>query len=480
MSQEDFSDRRPKEGTKEQRNSGPFIGRVINNLDADLMGTIRVQLIHEGTNGSSVPGEIVSARFMSAYWGTTSPEFNGTSDSFVDTQKAWGMWTPTPDIGTQVIVIYIEGSSRNAFWIGAYPDKYKNFTVPGNAATEYNNTDQSVRLPVGEFNLATNKNPQGTPTSILKPKHLLADVFTKQGIIKDDIRGITSSSARRDNPSKVFGISTPGPIDYSSPKKAIGDKDNSITTFISKLGGSTFVMDDGDPKYVRKTKANEGPPEYVTLASGAGDNTVLHNELVRIRTRTGHQILLHNSEDLIYIGNASGTSWIELTSNGKIDIYAEDSISIHTKNDLNIKADRDINLEAGRNFNVAAKKVHIESQEGSELLSNATTKITSSGILHINSGRHVETAGKIIMNDPKEQAIKATFLTTFSNPTEVDGKTESSIMLRVPTHEPYPHHENLNPADFVPAKTDITTQTAISPPGKWQLYTAPADTFKQG
>jgi hypothetical protein len=79
-----------------------------------------------------------------------------------------------------------------------------------------------------------------------------------------------------------------------------------------------------------------------------------YNEHTRLRTRTGHQILLHNSEDLIYIGNSKGTAWVELTSNGKIDIYAADSISIHTETDLNIKADRDINIEAGRNINMKA------------------------------------------------------------------------------------------------------------------------------
>ena len=72
---------------------------------------------------------------------------------------------------------------------------------------------------------------------------------------------------------------------------------------------------------------------------------------IRLRTRTGHQILMHNTEDLIYVGNAKGTAWIELSSNGKIDIYARDSISVHTENDLNFTADRDINFQAGREFN---------------------------------------------------------------------------------------------------------------------------------
>ena len=59
-----------------------------------------------------------------------------------------------------------------------------------------------------------------------------------------------------------------------------------------------------------------------TMEIGGAPNSPF-NELVRLRTRTGHQILMHNSEDLIYIGNAKGTTWIEMTANGKIDIFAK-------------------------------------------------------------------------------------------------------------------------------------------------------------
>jgi uncharacterized protein (DUF2345 family) len=147
-------------------------------------------------------------------------------------------------------------------------------------------------------------------------------------------------------------------------------------------------MDDGDPTLLRKTPASEGPPSYANVDNGEeGDPTLPHNELIRLRTRTGHQILLHNTEDLIYIANARGTAWIELTSNGKIDIYAADSVSIHTKNDLNITADRDINMSAGRKVNIlSGDKMHLDSGADMEVVSSADTKITTSGTTHINSG----------------------------------------------------------------------------------------------
>lgn len=92
----------------------------------------------------------------------------------------------------------------------------------------------------------------------------------------------------------------------------------------ARLGGPV-LLDDGDDKFVRKTKASQGPYQYVNAetldpdvyVSEEKQSNIPHNELFRIRTRTGHQILLHNSEDLVYIANANGTAWIEMTAYAK-------------------------------------------------------------------------------------------------------------------------------------------------------------------
>jgi len=479
-----------------KNNSGPFLARVVINHDPNYDGTIRVQILREGSTGGQTAGELVSAYYLSHYWSGTPKQFNGTANTFQDTQKSWGSWIPTPEIGSIVVVIYIEGNSGKAYWLGgvinSLDDRNKNFAVPDKAATSYNIEDNGKRLPVAEYNDGVTES--GPPdTEKLKPVDPIRDVFEIQGLLQDDIRGITSTSARRESPSNVFGFNTPGPLDYESPKRDTGTTDDTSLNFVHRLGGSSFVMDDGDKKFFRKTPTATvdpesgkitpgGPAEYISGPFDGGDNTIPHNELVRIRTRTGHQILLHNSEDLIYIGNAKGTTWIELTSGGKIDIFAEDSISIHTKNDLNIRADRDLNLEAGRNINIkSVKNTHIESTVNTEIYSKVDTLITSEKLSHINSGtEHRETAGKIYMNSLKNIAIKATELPTYVNPTEKVDTTIDSILLRIPSHEPWPLHENLNPEDFVPTKTDIKTGTAPQVPATWKSYTAPVDTFKQG
>jgi hypothetical protein len=346
---------------------GPYLARVIGHLDSTFMGILEVQLLKPvGSNTSET--KTFQARYMSPFYGVTSsdhligkPGDDPQSDNYNNTQKSYGMWMVPPDVGSLVIIILIDGAVDKAFWIGCVADEGMNFMVPGLAATQKvvedpdpDNAGRLGRVPVAEYNKAIKNTADPDITQGLKPRHPFTDVLSRQGLLFDDIRGITSSSARREVPSMVFGISTPGPVDKKGPKGKIGNLESKVDTFVSRLGGTTFVMDDGDNSFLRKTTASNGPPEYASIADNEtdGDVKIPHNELVRIRTRTGHQILFHNSEDLIYITNARGTSWIELTSDGKIDIFAQDSISVRTKSDLNFYADRDINIEAKRNLNI--------------------------------------------------------------------------------------------------------------------------------
>jgi hypothetical protein len=340
---------------------GPFLARIISHLDPTYMGTLEVQLLREVGNDPGREGQIHQVKYMSPFYGATSIDYTGKDpDDYNNTQKSYGMWMIPPDVGCTVIVMFIDGDPKKGYWIGCVQDPNMNFMVPGYAATKFavddsKETDKE-RVPVAEFN-RSNKDVVKDVTKYEKPATPMEKIFDNQGLLEDDIRGITTSSARREVPSAVFGISTPGPIDKQPGAKQgnFGKFEHKVVGgFVSRLGGSSFVMDDGDDKFIRKKKAHEGPMEYSAVEQGEteGEVTIPHNELIRLRTRTGHQILLHNSEDLIYIGNARGTSWVQLSSDGKIDVFAEDSISFHTKQDFNFKADRDINLEAGRNLNI--------------------------------------------------------------------------------------------------------------------------------
>lgn len=481
---------------------GIYLAVVTNVLDQNYMGVLQVKLLYAGSGNGDYSGQHLSVKYMSPFYGTTGRKNIKDINDYDNTQKSYGMWMVSPDIGTTVVVLFMQGSPRFGYWIGCVPEESMNFMIPGLAATKYAIDPTSERVPVAEYNakITNPNNSVADATQILKPQHPLADRLTAQGLIKDDIRGITTSSARRESPCMVFGISTPGPRDVQGPKALVGPIDDQATALVSRLGGSTFVMDDGDDKFLRESLAGEGPPKYASIENGenTGLGQVPHNELIRLRTRTGHQILLHNSEDLIYIGNAKGTTWIELTSNGKIDIYAKDSISVHTDSDLNFSAKRDVNLEAGRNVNIRAAgtepepvgapgaekqtgRIQLQSAANINLLSAADTKITSAGTSHINSKvNHLETAGgKIHMNSGSAPAGIVEALKLFQLPDELGTLSITSIMLRVPTHEPWPHHENLDPTSVTGEKTDVLAGTDIPVPEYHNKYSTVTDTFEK-
>jgi hypothetical protein len=528
--------------------TGPFLATVVSHQDGKYAGRLKVLIERPGSGNKNLKGQTVTVDYMSPFMGMTSFDFTTETNDYDNSQKSYGFWMVPPDIGTTVLVIFLANNPARGFWIGCVPkeDSFMNFMTPGLAATKFAFLDDAtlsatadsqgrdLRVPVAEYNkkVSENSGPQD-PTTFKKSVHPLALYLDSQGLLLDDVRGITNSSARREVPSSVFGISTPGPIDRDGKTGFTGTSDAGVPNApVSRLGGSTFVMDDGHNKYLRKTSPSSGPPDYASVEDGEtdGDPTRPHNELIRLRTRTGAQILFHTSEDLIYITNSRGTSWIEMTSDGKIDVYAQDSISVHTDNDMNFFAGRDINLEAVRNINIKAsgnhqlevvgnktiivtgnrtisvKGTHNETIIGATNLSiqgdynqllngalgitvakdtniNVTggtavtsgkdfnvkttggNNLTAGGATNIKSGgQHVETASQIHMNGPgattAAEATKTTkaklpvALAVYPNPTETEGTTLNSIMLRVPTTEPYPHHENLNPELFKRDKTD--------------------------
>lgn len=482
---------------------GPYLAKVVNHLDPTYMGSLEVTLLKATPGLSSTQSSNVIVRYCSPFWGNTSVAFEGNNSSdFNDVQKSYGFWMVPPDIGTTVMVIFIDGDINQGFWVGCVPDMFQNQMTPGIAASQYSAVgpgDEAYYgtrlLPVAEYHKSSRGLEVPKPDTFTKPIHPFADRLLEQGLLLDTIRGVTSSSARREVPSAVFGISTPGPLDtkVNAPRKIVGFKESGqVRIPVSRLGGTTFVMDDGD---------KDG-----------------QNELVRIRTRTGHQILLHNSSDLIYIGNSKGTAWIELTSNGKLDIFAQDSVSIHTEADFNLRADRDFNIEAGRNINMKAGgglemncedrfylicdgngKIQISGDShwgaGGELrwqsggkssyTAGADFNITANGAwrtsgdtTHITSNEHRETAGRIEMNGAQaetSQAVAALVpekLVTFTLPNRSGSAgwsngnfyrstSISSIMQRVPSHEPWDQHENINPAQFSASNTDVQVNQPV-------------------
>ena len=337
--------------------AGPYVAIVKDNRDVNRMGSLTVNI--PSLSGSDDPPveSLITVQYLAPFYGSKSP--NAVRDSGVanyeDSQHSYGFWAVPPDIDSKVLVIFAEGQMTQGFWIGCVQDTYTNHMVPGIASSTDTFSPVSPGGPQGDFDFTTKESTYGTDfvpageanrslypdaaqqgvNRLKKPIHPFADTLRQQGLIQDDIRGTTTSSARRESPSRVFGMSTPGPEKPNSDKTdKLGPKGEKRDLKTTRSAGHTFVMDDGDE-------------------SG-------NNKLVRLRTGGGHQLLMHDTAGVIYIANASGNAWMEFDKSGRIDVYSADSINLRSTTDFNIHSDANVNI-------YAKNQVKIRGREGLSL-----------------------------------------------------------------------------------------------------------------
>ena len=458
--------------------SGPYIGIVKQNKDPEKMGRLGVVIPNLAKAPNTKSNELIICEYLTPFYGAKSLQVTGKDKpySYDESQHSYGMWAVPPDIDTRVLVIFAEGKISNAFWIGCVQDSYTNHMVPGLGASTQTSVDTSDEsqaetkkeqtygtdyVPAGEANRNFWSQQGGKYENIKKPIHPFAETLREQGLIQDTVRGTTSSSARRESPSKVFGISTPGPVDKTKPTKQLGPTDALEDVHTSRRPGHTFVMDDGD---------NNGD-----------------NHLVRLRTSSGHQILLHDTEGCVYIANGSGEAWMEFSNNGTIDIYSGNSINVRSSTNMNFHSDANISFYADGEIKMKAggKLVmdgsRIQAMSDNDIMIHAengsiTTKAVNSNILSYSasgqqhhSGGDIHMAGtEVHMNSiAADSEIVTTMIRTDMQSTDPSGTNtlvvpiadvntslkglaqplkssplanDSMDGMRVPTHEPYAEH----------------------------------------
>jgi hypothetical protein len=384
---------------------GPYIGVVMNNIDPLRMGRLQVNIPSLSKTLDPASSNLVTCEYLSPFYGAKDARHSipGSTD-YKDSQHSYGFWAVPPDIGTRVLVIFAEGKMDQAFWIGCVPDPMTNQMTPGIASSTsthdaldgtFEGADAgfqddkkskygTTNVPSGEVNRTVKGLKPQQFNTLRRPIHPFAETLLKQGLSADDIRGNTSSSARRETPSHVFGISTPGRKDTSTTPVKVGTKDSEATDYVVRKTGHTFVMDDG-----------------------AVDGT---NQLTRLRTASGHQILMHDTEGTVYIANGSGKAFIEMERDGTISVFSDGGINMRTKQDFNLHSDRhvnfhakgslnftaeqNVNLNGGFNVQTMAKNSILNSSQG-DLRSYAATQITSftSGTQMHGAGGNIDLAG---------------------------------------------------------------------------------------
>ena len=303
--------------------------------------------------------------------------------------ESYGMWMTPPDLGVKVLVMFINGDRSKGVWMGCLPEIGSHGSIPGNDKGDFD---------VFENQSAANNDIQSIP----RPDHSTAPTFVQQGLDADEKRGKTiTTSSLRESPSKVFGMNTPS--------------------------GHSFFMDDG-----------------------AEDGT---NKMLRLRTAAGNMIMMNDDTGFVYITNAKGTGWVELSPNGFIDIYGQQGVSIGTPGNIDMHAAGNINMHAGQNIKMVAEKeakfqgtektkiygnnLFLQGSDSLEMYSCGKIKLTSIKGQHFKSGGNFVLEGRIFKwnSGSAEEAGQV----APDMPTEITGYT--STVLRAPNQEPWKGHD---------------------------------------
>ena len=370
--------------------SGPHIGVVKNNVDPTRQGRLQVWISDLGGDENE-PSSWFTVSYASPFFGSTAGRPGvDRPDQFGTEQQTYGFWAVPPDLNNQVLITFVMGDASRGFWFACIQNTSSTHMIPGIArptgttkinldsdfGTDRDIPSDNVYLPASEVNLESqDRDAAKNYVELNRVLHTWqANVVIQQGLETDPVRGTVTSDSQRESPSRVFGFSTPGQTnpDFSDRSRQEIDellKQGSQGTKIQdwapveRRGGHTFVMDDGDIY---------------------GDN-----KLVRLRTSAGHQILMHDTENIIYISNSTGTAWVELTPLGSINVYSGDSINIRSEMDLNLHADGNVNINAGSTIRMYAG-ASIESQTALQLITAKDLYNINAGVVGIRSGGSID------------------------------------------------------------------------------------------
>lgn len=380
---------------------GPYEAIVVKHVEGTRMGQMLVYIPDFGGVQTDSDNQILVS-YCSPFYGTTfiSNDPPDPNTAFTSGQS-YGMWMVPPDVGNKVLVIFAAGDRSRGYWIGCIYDSSNHHMVPGNARNIGGESNRQIDtaqsgplanqvsatsvLPVVEYSTDTNINPgafspDGLTTTPRIAHPIQSLILVGQGLDRDPVRGAISSSSMREAPSNVYGISTPG-RSVSDTKQQVSavyaNAENAAQAVKGRIGGHTFVMDDG-----------------------AADGS---DRLIRLRTSGGHQILMNDVADktatggagVLYIASASGNQWMEFSSDGSINIYGAAGFNVRTKGALNLHSDSAVNINSGGAVNIYGEMgvkvsslttVDVSALVAVSMASDGLASVSAVGILNLAGG----------------------------------------------------------------------------------------------
>jgi len=439
-------------GVREEK--GIITGVVKANVHPTSMGVIKIWNATFSTDENDKT-QWRTVRYCTPFYSRVDNA--GVDDTYFGTKVTAGIVTPPPDIGTKVLAFFPEGRNSEGYYFACVPDTYMMQTLPettisaGVAAGEFNDS------PAGSHHSGkiTNWRTQTRPEDFFTQ-----DTLVKQGLSDDRIRGLNNSGYMRESPAEIIGIATKG-------RRITTQGQDFTQTYATQIRNPNTA----DKKILEGLLGPTARRKGHSIALDDGDIDGNSNQ-IRLRTSTGHQLLLNDSEGVIYVGNSDGSCWIELSNEGTMDVYAQDSINFRSAN-INFHADENIKMHAkGFAQIVADQQLHLQGTQETSIVTDGEAGIkakknlhlyseselfsTSTGASYLNAGGNISVAGSmVLLQGPKTQAKQAkkvsetqkedtTYFPDLDQFILDEEEMVTTTVDRIVTHEPFPYHSVMN------------------------------------
>lgn len=315
-------------------NNGMFgtIGIVVDTDDPLQQGRLRVFCPSLNDNPKKImhlPWCVYLSPFSGSINNKEYTRGTGVGEYSSEGPVHYGFWA-IPEVGAHVFVTCIDGDFRRRIWMGCVPEHQETHTIL-TGRYDWQSEDGT---------------PDGPLTSHKKPIQPMYDNLTEAfGDRKSpewqsrgaEYQATSISVEEGQNPNRQKGDEY-----LDDDYEQIADKQKDWVK--DNIGSHGY--DWSGFKGVGAMKSSRvfgwGTPG---MHSFTMDDRPF-NSRMKLRTASGHTVLLDDTNDRIYIMTNKGNNWVEMDSNGNIDIFSERRVSIN--------AAKDINMTTGGSFRVHA------------------------------------------------------------------------------------------------------------------------------
>lgn len=417
----------------------PTIGTVVDTNDPQQQGRIRIICPSWGETYTNDLVNIPWALHISQFAGTTEVGTRGSDLTQTQGPVAYGLWG-VPKVGASAVVICVDGDPEHRVCLGCFHTQLAAHTMPHGRWMYEDHPSIDVAGDQRPFG------PLSTTESPIEPLNTnMREAFSNKNEPNYEWRtraaDYTVSSVDVDHLSSTYS-------------KAADDKDVNWDDWNSRQGyqSSRLAPFQGTPL----TERNLDSLVYALTSPGFHAVSLddrQENCRIRVRTTSGHQIIMDDTNERIYISTAQGRNWIEMDQAGNIHMYTDNKLNVHALQEINFTSDKTIRFQSkeGIHFNTDGemrfeakqdvsmkfdKNLRVHTSQQTLFLSDQAFSIKSGQDLYLNADQAVNILATGNIKNTGAQ-IHLNSASNVASPALPPNEQPAMMTNMIPQHEPW-------------------------------------------